>query len=173
MTPFFLGWVESPHSPHKISCFHSQTSPSNLSQLTFPEMESILLNCLARPRVGVLHVPQVISSFDNTRDSIEINLKRYNCLYQLHADGIASLDLNFKMQFGKSLLILSTQPTAQRDRSLFIGITGSGKFSWTSSGFSWPVHRIFKKFKARTSYHNLFQDPSCTNAEFFLQHDIQ
>ena len=64
----------------------------------------IPLNCLPRPRVGVLHVPQVISSFDNTQDLIEINLKISNCLYQLHADGTVSLDLEFKMQFGNSLL---------------------------------------------------------------------
>ena len=66
-------------------------------QLTFPEMESILLNCLPRPRIGVLHVPQVISSFDNTQDLIEINPKRCNCFYQLHADRIVSLDLDFKI----------------------------------------------------------------------------
>ena len=46
-----------------------------------------------------------------------------------------------------------------RGRSLFIGITGSGKFNCNFSRFSWPVHRIFKKFKACTSYHNFFQDP--------------
>ena len=54
-----------------------------------------------------------------------------------------------------------------RDRSLFIGITGSGKFSWNFSRFSWPVHTTFKKFKARTSYHNFFQNPSGTNTDFF------
>ena len=37
---------------------------SFLAYFTFPEIESILLNCLPRPRVGVLHVPPVISSFD-------------------------------------------------------------------------------------------------------------
>ena len=74
--------------------------------MTFPEMKSILLNCLPRLRAGVLHVPQVISSFDNTQDLIEINLRRYNCLYQLHADQIVSLDLDLKMQFGNSLFIL-------------------------------------------------------------------
>ena len=40
------------------------------------------------------------------QDLIEINLKRCNCFYQLHADGIVSLDLDFKMQFGQSLLQL-------------------------------------------------------------------
>ena len=49
---------------------------SDYFQLTFPEIESILLNCLPRPRVGVLHVPQVISSFDNMQDLIEIDIKR-------------------------------------------------------------------------------------------------
>ena len=67
-------------------------------------MESILLNCLPRSRIGVLDVSQVISSFDNTQYLIEINLRRYNCFYQLHADWVVSLDLDFKMQFGNSLL---------------------------------------------------------------------
>ena len=44
-----------------------------------------------------------------------------------------------------------------RDRLLFIGITGSGKFNWNFSRFSWPVHKTFKKFKARISYHNFFK----------------
>ena len=43
-------------------------------------MESILLNCLPRP--------------------IEINLKKDDYCYQLHADGIVSLDIDFKMQLG-------------------------------------------------------------------------
>ena len=60
-----------------------------------------------------------------------------------------------------------------RDRSLFIGITGSGKFNWNFSRFSWPVHGTFKKFKTRTSYHNFFQDPSGTNTDFFPYYDIQ
>ena len=85
--------------------FWSRTnSIDDIEELTFPEMESILLNCLPRPRTGVLHVPQVISSFDNMQDLIEINIKRCDCFYQLHADGIVSLDLDFKMQFGNSLL---------------------------------------------------------------------
>ena len=79
------------------------SQPKCPAKLAFLEMESIPLNCLPRPRVGVLHVPQVISSFDNTQDLIEIDLMKYNCLYQLHADGIVSLDLDFIMQFGNSL----------------------------------------------------------------------
>ena len=59
---------------------HSFYRLQEYRELTFPEMESILLNCLRRPRIGVLHVPQVISSFDNTQGVIEINLKRCNCL---------------------------------------------------------------------------------------------
>ena len=35
-----------------------------------------------------------------------MNLRIDNCLYSLHADGIVSLDLDFKMQFGNRLLIL-------------------------------------------------------------------
>ena len=50
-------------------------------ELTFPEIESILLNCLSRPGMGVLHVPQVISSPDNARDLIEISLKKNNYSY--------------------------------------------------------------------------------------------
>ena len=55
-------------------------------QLIFPEIESILLNCLPRPLVGVLHVPHVISSFDNTQEVIQVNLMKDNYFYQLHAD---------------------------------------------------------------------------------------
>ena len=66
-------------------------------------MESTLLNCLPQLRTGVLHVLQVISSFDNTQGLIEINIKRCDCFYQLHTDRIVSLDLDFKMQFGNSL----------------------------------------------------------------------
>ena len=50
-------------------------------QLTFPEIMSVLLKCLPRPRLGVLHVPLVISDLDNARDLIEINLKKDNCFY--------------------------------------------------------------------------------------------
>ena len=46
--------------------------PKEFQQLTFLEMESILLNCLPRPRIDVSHVPRVISSFDNMQDLIEI-----------------------------------------------------------------------------------------------------
>ena len=65
---------------------------------------SVLFKCLPRPRVGVLHVQLVISGLDYARDLIEINLKKDNCFYQLHADGIVSLDLDFKIQFGDRLL---------------------------------------------------------------------
>ena len=44
-------------------------------ELTFPEMQSIPLDSLPRPRIGVLHTPQVISSFDNLRELFVINLK--------------------------------------------------------------------------------------------------
>ena len=49
---------------------------AEICQLTFPEIESVLLNCLPRPRIGALHIPQVISSFDNTQELIEIYLKK-------------------------------------------------------------------------------------------------
>ena len=67
------------------------------------------MNCPPRLRVDAFHFPQVIISFENTQDSIEINLKRYNCLYQLHSGGIVSLDLDFKMQFGNSLFYIVCQ----------------------------------------------------------------
>ena len=76
-----------------------------LLQLTFPEIKSILLICLPRPRSGVLHIPQVISNFDSARELIEINLKRDNYFYQLQVDGIVSLELDFRMQFGNSLFV--------------------------------------------------------------------
>ena len=47
--------------------------------------------------------PTVTSSFDNAPELIEIDLKKDN---QLHADGIVSLDLDFKVQFGNRLLII-------------------------------------------------------------------
>ena len=46
------------------------------------------------------------SNFDNAREFIEINLDKDNYFYQLHADGIVFLDLNFKTQFGNRLLQL-------------------------------------------------------------------
>ena len=72
-------------------------------QLTFPDIKSILLNCLPRPRIGALHILQVISGFGNAPDLIEIDLKKANYFYQLHADGIVSRDLDFEMQFGNRL----------------------------------------------------------------------
>ena len=50
-------------------------------QLTFPEIISVLLKCLPRPRIGVVHVPLVISGLDNARDLIQIDLKKDNCFY--------------------------------------------------------------------------------------------
>ena len=82
--------------------------------LTFPEIESILLNCLPRPCIGDLHVPQVVSSFDNGQELAEINLKKNNYFYQLHADGIVSLYLDFKTQFGDHLL--TTKRRQQRGK---------------------------------------------------------
>ena len=73
-------------------------------QLNFPEIMSVLLKCLPGPRTGVLHLPLVISGLDNPRYLIEINLKKNNCFYLLHADGIVSLDLDFKIQFDNHLL---------------------------------------------------------------------
>ena len=71
--------------------------------MTFPDIMSVLLKCLPRPRLGVLHVPLVISGLDNARYVIEISLKKENYFYYLHADGIVSLDLDFKIQFGNRL----------------------------------------------------------------------
>ena len=74
-----------------------KTTIKEISQLTFLEIMSVLLKCLPRSRLGVLHVPLIISDLDNARDLIEINLKEDNCFYEVHADGIVSLDLDFKM----------------------------------------------------------------------------
>ena len=43
-------------------------------------------------------------TFDNAREFIETNLNKENYFYQLHADGVVSFDLHFKMQFGNRLL---------------------------------------------------------------------
>ena len=53
----------------------------NYDQLTFPEIKSVLLKCLSRPRLGVLQVPLVISGLDNARDLIEITLKKDNSFH--------------------------------------------------------------------------------------------
>ena len=64
-----------------------------------------LLNCLPWPRrMGALNITQVIGSFDNAPELIEIDPKKNNYFYQLYTDGIVSLDLDFKMQFGNRLL---------------------------------------------------------------------
>ena len=47
-------------------------------QLIFPEIISVLLKCLPLPRLGVSHVPLVISGLENPQDLIEINLKKDN-----------------------------------------------------------------------------------------------
>ena len=65
--------------------------------MTFHEIESILLNPLPLPRMGVLHIPQVIISFDNAPELIEIELKKDNYFYQLYTDGPISVDLDFRM----------------------------------------------------------------------------
>ena len=40
---------------------------------------SAQLKCLPRPRIGVLHVPLVISVLDNAPHLVEINMKKDNC----------------------------------------------------------------------------------------------
>ena len=37
------------------------------------------------------------SDLDNAQDLIEINPTKDNCFYQMHTDGIVSLDLDFKL----------------------------------------------------------------------------
>ena len=59
--------------------------------MTFPEIISYLLKCLLRPRLGVLHVPLVISGLESTRDLIEINLKKDNCLINCTPMGMSPL----------------------------------------------------------------------------------
>ena len=70
------------------------------------------INCLLQPRIGVLHIPQVIIYFDNARELIDTNLKKDNYLYQLHADRIVPLDLDLKMQFGNCLFPKSGKMSA-------------------------------------------------------------
>ena len=62
------------------------------------------MNGLPRPLIGVLNIPQAISSFDNAIELIETNPRKDNYFYRLHPDGIVSLDLDFKMQFSNRLL---------------------------------------------------------------------
>ena len=52
-----------------------------LNELIFPEIKSIPQNCLPRPRIDVLDIIQVISSFDNIRELIEINPKKDKGFY--------------------------------------------------------------------------------------------
>ena len=47
------------------------TAVSN-SLTDFPEIISVLLKCLPRPRLGVLHVPLVIRGLENTRDLMKL-----------------------------------------------------------------------------------------------------
>ena len=51
------------------------------SELTFPEIISVILKCLPGTRLGALHVPLVTGGLENTRDLIEINPKKDNCFY--------------------------------------------------------------------------------------------
>ena len=68
---------------------------------------SVVFKCLPQPRLGLLHLPLVISGLDNTRRLIKINLKEDNCFYQLHVDGTASLDLDFKIKLCSHLSVVS------------------------------------------------------------------
>ena len=56
--------------------------------------------------MSVLHIPQIISNFDNTQGLIKFYLKKDDYFYQLHANGIVSFDLDFKMQLGNRLFAL-------------------------------------------------------------------
>ena len=59
-----------------ITGLHKGTKLKGLAyaELNSPKIKSVLLKCLPRPRLGVLHVPPVISGLENTRDLIQINL---------------------------------------------------------------------------------------------------
>ena len=72
--------------------------------MTFPAIESILLKCLHRPPIGAVHIPEVISNFDNARELVKINQKKNNYFYELHTHKIVYLDLDFKMQSCNRLL---------------------------------------------------------------------
>ena len=58
-------------------------------ELTLYEIKSLLLNCLRRPHIGVLHVPPVSSSFDNARELLF--LKKYNCFISCTLMGLSPL----------------------------------------------------------------------------------
>ena len=44
-----------------------------------------------------------------------MNLRKDSCLHSLHADGIVSLGLNFKMQFSYRLLIVTIDLKAEKN----------------------------------------------------------
>ena len=75
----------------------------DLSQETFAiDMSRALKSSLMHRRKHVLRPLQLYGDQALTK----MNLKKDNYFYQLHADGIVSLDLDFKMQFGNRLLLL-------------------------------------------------------------------
>ena len=54
-------------------------SKNIFDSIDLSQIISVLFKCLPRPRLSVLHVPLIISGLENTRDLIEINLKKDNC----------------------------------------------------------------------------------------------
>ena len=48
------------------------------------------MNCFLRPRSGVLHIPPVVSSLNDTQELTEIILKKDYYCHQLYADGTVS-----------------------------------------------------------------------------------
>ena len=77
-----------------------------------------------------------------------MNLRKDNCLYSLHADGIVSVDLDFKMQLSNSLFAPQISAPDQWNCPTW--------WSFTETGTSWKVPRgnkrcleIFLRWKFR------------------------
>ena len=85
-----------------VDCFNLVAFSVDLSR---DQVNSIELSPSTSYRRFTHPIPQVIGRFDNASESTEFNLKNDNYFCSLHSDGIVSLDLDFKMQFGNCLLI--------------------------------------------------------------------
>ena len=116
--------------------------------IDLPKIGSVPLDCLPQPRIGVLHFPQVISRFDNIWDLIEMNLRKDYCLYSLHADGIVSVDLVFKMQLSNSLFAPEISAPYQWNCPTWWSITETGA-SWTVLRFNKQSLEILLKREFR------------------------
>ena len=60
----FISFMISSVAPTRSSTFYAYL----ITKIGYRNLKSIPLNCLSGPRIGVLHVPQAISSFDNAQN---------------------------------------------------------------------------------------------------------